>query len=478
MQKIPIEVHLLLNKYKLIQLEQKLQNTIIMKTVKTSPKIIFGALIAVLFAMPFSAISQSLAEAKLLSESGDHEAAELLFNQLLTEQPQNPEIILAHAYNLSWMGRNKQAVNQFTQAMRLGADTESAQTGLGYAYAWSKQYAQARNTFSSVARNQPDNLEAKKGIALTYLWQGQYEVALHYFDELLKSYPSNYDLLLGKGQALLCNKNKTEAATTFQQALEAQPESIEAKNYLEIAKKASNFLEGDLWLGFSHLDGDENKFGLRGLQLGAQLSSKWRGYLKYDNTLALDLLNFARLNKNAPFIAAGAVREWNSKLLTEMEYGLRFFEGGDLQHLVSGAQVFFLPENIRLKVGGFAGFGQNLSTEWMSYLSVDLPTWQGLRLEPTYYYIQPPNTSNTEHRVQLGLKYHPLGNGLELNLAGLYGQAAVPNESGEKDLFGWTFSGLIPVNQTLLGQFVVRQEKGVFYDFTSVALGLKVRINK
>lgn len=392
---------------------------------------------------PLAISGQTLDQAQRFSHAGQYAQAESAFQQLLSQQTQSAEVHLARGFNFSWWGR----------------------------------YTDALQSFSEALKTQPGNFEAQKGAAFTLLYKGNARQAAQAFENLTVTAPSDYDLFIGKGLAYQADKQYRKAQTAFSRALELRPQSAEARQFLQSASQAPAFLETDIWLGFSRLDGNVNQFNLRGAQLSLQASKKWRALLKYDNSLALDILNLARRDRNAPLISAGLVREWNGKLLSETEYGLRFLDDNQTQHLLSAGQVFFLPQNARIKAGAFLGFGQNLDTEWMAYASYNVPLSEKFRIEPTYYFIQPPNAPGPEHRLQLGLQYQTR-KGYQLNLYGLYGNTLIQEGDGREALFGWSLTALAPFSNIAWAQLSLRQEKGVFYNFTSAALGLKVRINK
>jgi len=386
---------------------------------------------------------QSLVQAQEFSHAGKYREAETIFQQMTAHNQGDDAITLARAYNFSWWGK----------------------------------YSEALSAFSQVLSRDPGNAEALKGKAFTHLFKGDSRQAVKAFEEAAGKAPNDYDIHLGKGLALLEEKKYSAAGKSFERALEIQPGSAEAKRYSETAKLAPGIVEGDVWLGYSRLDGKEDRFNLRGLQLSAQAAKKWRIFAKYDNSLALDILGLARQDKNAPMVSAGAIREWNKKLLTELEYGLRFLDRDQTQHFISGGQVFFLQPNIRLKLGGFAGFNQNLENEWMACISANLPATAHIRIEPTYFFIQSPNSPGAEHRLQLGVQLQS-NKGYQLSLYGIYGSTLIQEGSRREQLFGWSITGLAPFSKYVWGQIALRQEKGVFYDFTSLALGLKVRLSK
>ena len=401
------------------------------------------AVIVIYFSAPGAAEGQSLAKARQFSQSGLYQEAADMYAQLLSQNPGNPEIVLAQAHNYSWWG----------------------------------QYPEAIKAFSEILAADPGNPDAFKGIAFTYFYQNDLDGALTAFEAAIAKNPDDYDLALGKGLVLLAGKEYSKARRAFERALEIKPGSEEAKRYLQTANLAPGFLEGDVWVGYSQLAGQENKFKLRGLQLGVQAAKNWRAVMKYDNSLALDILNLARQDKNMPMVSAGLIHEWNKKLFSELEYGLRFLDKNQTQQFLSAGQVFFLQQNMRIKLGGFAGFGQNIPKEWMAYASFNLPATAHIRIEPTYYLIQPPNGKGFEHRLQLGLQYQT-NRGYQLNLYGTYGNTLVDESAGRQQLFGWSLTALAPFSRSVWGQLALRQEKGVFYNFTSLALGIQVRVQK
>lgn len=421
--------------------------------------------------------AQDLAAATQLSTAGQYQEAEAALLQLLEVEPDNSEIRLAHAYNLAWMGKYKRSILAFKDALRLGANEEEATLGLAYAYAWSHQYGTARTHFSSILRRNVGNFNAKKGIAYTYLWQGNGKTALHYFKEIIAKQPEEYDLYIGQGMAHLQQKNNTAAESSFQMALELQPTSSEALQLLETARRAPNLFEFDIWAGNSWLGQDQQKFGLRGGQFSTQITKRLRAFIKYDNSLALDILNFAQRDKSVPIVTLGGVGEWNKNLLTEAEYGLRIFDAQQYQHLTSIGQVFFLPEGLRVKVGGYAGIGQNMPSEWMTFLSFNFPLVDKLHLEPSYYYVQPPGATGAEHRMQLGAQYRPRA-GYEVNIYGFYGNSVLPESSTRIGLYGAGLIGVAPLHPLVSAQLIARYEHGAYFDFTSIAVGLKVRIDR
>ena len=419
---------------------------------------------------------QNLTEVVQWSHSGQHAKAERVLATLQAEQPANPEITLARAYNLSWMGKQNEAVTEFQKAIRYGADPATARTGMGYAAAFGRHFSLANQTFRKVLQQQPGHQEAARGLALTRFWQGSYQEAIRLLGQQTEAEPNAYDLHIALGLAQLHSGTPEEARSSFQRALDIQPASAEAKQLIGQTYVTRPFLETNLWLGFTRLDNSENEAGLRGVQATLKWRPDTRLWFRYDNSLALDILQFARAGRAAPLFAAGMSRQWDVRFISELEYGVRSLENQSLQHLVSGAQVWFLPGNARLNAGGFVGFGAARPVEWMGYGSINLPAGRNFRIEPTYFFIQPTPGAN-EHRAQLGLQYRSHNNA-ECSVYGLYGQTMTPGGENDSSVYGWSVVGAYPLGRVVSAQAVVRHEQSDAYRFTTAALGVQLRFHK
>ena len=423
------------------------------------------------------AFAQDFQSAKNLSSSGKNQEAEQMFQQLLLQHPDDPEILIASAYNYSWMGKQELAIRQFKQALAIKQLDVNALIGLGYAFAWDKNYIKSRMCFSSVLRRHPNHMDATKGIAYSYLWQGNAEAAINYFRKLSREYPENPEFYYSEGLAYLSKREQQKAVGAFEKALDEDPTYLPAKFQLQTIEENSAKYTLNALGGYSALSEGLSTFGLRVVHAEAQFDKGWRAKFNFDNTLSLDLMSFALLNQQVSALSVGVVKDWNQFLLTDIDYGIRFFPEGQLQHFVKGAQAFFLPWNFQLKTGGFIGVSQSLENEWMGFVSINFPAFPNLRFEPTYYHLKTAYSLAAEHRVQLGALYR-FPSGYELNVYGLWGTSNVNLENRRKNIMGWSVSGLVPITRQLQGQIILRQESSPIQEFSSIAGGLRYQIMK
>ena len=444
----------------------------------TLVKPLFGSLLLYcLLAWPLGGHAQTLDEIRQLSFEGQHEEADRLLAGLLEQHPGLEEILLARAYNFSWMGKYDEAESAFREILLLDPENLPALTGLAYNLAWAGSYHKAELLFRELSQREPASEEGLKGLGYTYLWKGDYAEAEAIFEKLHEQAPDNSEYYLGLGLAQMEGGHVKSARQTLQQAESRFPTMEEPGRLLLQSRTAAPLASLDVWGGYSILDEGENAAGLRSLNLALQLGDQWRPFFKYDHSLSLDILNLARQNQDAHSVSGGTVYLWNKKTLSEVEYGWRLFPDDINQQFVHGAQVFFLPGSLSLKVGGFAGFSSDLSTEWMGYTSMRFPLQDGFYVEPTYYYVRPQDTDSPEHRFLLTVGYRSLG-GYEVQLGALYGRGLIEGPSAEKNAFGLNGLAVLPFHPAVWGLLAVRYEKGFYQDFVAISAGLKLRLER
>ncbi|MDX1911122.1 MAG: hypothetical protein SFV22_06545, partial [Saprospiraceae bacterium] len=235
-------------------------------------------------------------------------------------------------------------------------------------------------------------------------------------------------------------------------------------------------LELDVWAGYSKAN-EMGIFNLRTVQLTGQVTKKLRMFLKYDNSLSLDLASLVRAEQEAQAFSIGAVTPLVRNLTSRFEYGTRLLPEGVTQQIFSTEQVCFLPNRMSLKGGGFIGTSRQVANEWLGYLSIRFPISKTWAIEPYYFYALVENAPRPENRFMLNTQLRSAG-GYELNLGALYGKAAVGRDVPNDNIFGGYATVLLPFSQTIWGQFSLRWEKAPFDELTAAAFGIKLRLEK
>lgn len=429
-----------------------------------------------LFCLPAIAVrSQDIAEAKRLSEAGRHFEAEKIFNAVLAKDPDNLAALIGAGYNHSWARQYDEAREKFEAALAVDPANPLALAGQGYNLAWSGRYAAARLPFQTLESLQPGSAEARKGLGYVCLWQGGGRAAIDYFEKLILDYPENTEYYIALAQSYLAENNTAKARIALRSALQIDPANRSAGELLANTRSTAAPLELDVWTGYSRTGG-LGSFSLRSVQIAGRVAKKLRMFLKYDNSLTLDLASLVRSNREARAISAGAVIPWNSRLTSRFEYGTRFLSDNATQQVVSMEQVYFL-RNLSFKGGGFFGLGSKTANEWLAYGSLRIPVLSYYTVEPYFFHSRVDNAPRSESRFLLNNQFRTQ-NSYELNLGVFFGKAGVGREVANDNVYGGYATALLPFSRTVWGQLSFRWEKAPFDDLTAFAAGIKLRLEK
>lgn len=421
--------------------------------------------------------AQDLGQARQLAISGRHADAEKMFGHLLQQDPDNLETMLAAAYNYAWSGQYDNARKTFDRVLTLSPRHPEALIGKGYTLAWAGEYGAAKTPFQILDKVSPGSWEAKKGLGYVYLWQGNSPVAIRYFEELVLAFPKEIEYYNALGQAYVQDGQMKMARITLESGLALEPGNRVAQELLNSTYQQAAPLELDVVTGYSVADGEGN-FGLRTLQINRVVNKSLRLFLRYDNSLTLDLSSLVRQNQQGMSFTGGGVVKWDRRLVTRLDYGMRLLPGSLRQQVLSGEQVLFLPNNMALKAGGFLGLSKQVNNEWMTYLGVRVPVSKAYAIEPYYFYAHVENSPLPESRIMLNNQFR-LGRGYELNLGALYGKAGYrPEGGGSNDLRGAFCSAILPFNKYIWGLASLRWEKGPSNQLTAFTAGIKCRMEK
>jgi tetratricopeptide (TPR) repeat protein len=421
-------------------------------------------------------LAQTLADAKRLSETGRHAEAEKAYNAILESEPDNIAALNGAGYNYSWWKQHDKAQQKFEAVLALDPANAEALVGKGYNLAWNGQYAAAKYPFMALLRQQPTSVEARKGLAYVYLWQGNGPVAIDYFEKLLLEFPRDIEYYIALAQAYLIENRIKKARIALQSGLQIDSTHPVANELLKNTAGIAAPVELDVWTGYSKA-GDMGTFNLRTVQLTAQVAKKLRMFLKYDNSLTLDLASLVRSNQEAQAFSIGAVVPWHSRMTSRFEYGTRLLPDNVTQQVFSTEQVYFLSEKLSLKGGGFFALSNAADNEWLAYGSVRVPVTKFYALEPYYFYSRVENAPRPENRFMLNNQLRA-ANGYELNIGALYGKAGVGPDIAEDNIYGGYATAILPFSQVVWGQLSLRWEKSPFDELIAAAFGIKVRLER
>jgi tetratricopeptide (TPR) repeat protein len=391
-----------------------------------------------------------------------------------SEETPNP---LIEAYHLAWAGEYQKAQSAFIAILDQDDDNPDALSGLGYAYAWAGNYREAKAIFIQLEKAHSGSWEAAKGLAYVALWNRKGQEAVQRFKILTRKKQAEPDLWIGLGLAHLLNLDQQEARQAFVRAGKLAPGQTDAGVFLQQLQSSPAWMEVNLWGGFSQVAA-QNQWGLRAGQVMFHPHHKFQIWGRYDNSLSLENADFLRRNLSSPIWFTGGLYNWNEKLTTRIETGLREIPGIGRQYFFQAEQVMFVGERSAIKTGGFYAPRSDGKTEWLGYFSGFIPLNYNLALEPTYF-LSRSATSLWEHRWQLDANLRQDAKGYRLQGGVLYGWSPQLT-TAEQVVKGW---GLNFQGQATLGKqhwmlFLLRYESSPYQNFFTASVGARLRIEK
>jgi hypothetical protein len=207
-------------------------------------------------------------------------------------------------------------------------------------------------SFFDARKLQPGSAEARKGLGYVNLWQGNGTVAIDYFEKLVLDYPRDIEFYIALAQSYLVENQLKNARIALRSALKLDSTSRVASQLLQSTYGIAAPLELDVWVGYSQAN-NMDAFNIRTVQLTGQVSKKLRMFLKYDNSLSLDLSSLVRAEQGAQAFSVGALLPMSKVLTSKFEYGTRILPEGITQQVFSTEQVVFVSKHLSLKAGGF-----------------------------------------------------------------------------------------------------------------------------
>lgn len=420
--------------------------------------------------------AQTVVEAKDLAEAGQFEKARALYNEILQKDPENLAAIIGRAYNYSWAKKYSEAREQFELALTIDPSNADALVGNGYNLAWSKQYTAAKSSFQKLGNLNPGSIEARKGLAYVSLWEGNSVAAMKYFEELILEDSKQIEYYIALAQAYLLDHQIRKARIALRSALLIEPDNRIAEDLLQRTYGLAAPVELDIWSGYSGI-GDMGKFSLRMVQLTAQVSNNLWMYLKYDNSLSMDLASLVRTNQDAQAFSIGAVTPIGKRYVSRVEYGARFLPENVVQHIFSTEQVYFPSDKFSLKLGGFLGISDSLNTEYLVYGSVRVPLSSTYAIEPYYFFSRVEGAPRAENRFMLNNQFRNK-KGYELNLGAILGMSGLPAEVEDKMLYGGYITAVLPFSRTVWGLGSFRWERGPIDELFALSIGAKLRLER
>jgi len=200
-------------------------------------------------------------EALQLLKSGNYAAAEVLFRQMLADEPENPQVLymlavtrqgqndldtplellskalrvqpknptLHHTLGMIQLQRRKlnEAERSFHAAVAIDPNFAAAQNGIAAVELARGRFAAAEQTLRKAMRAEPDNLQVLLNMGIALLEQGRGEDAIGYLQRVTAQQEGNFFAFFHLGRAFMVTGNSGFAAGAFEKASSLQPGSTE-----------------------------------------------------------------------------------------------------------------------------------------------------------------------------------------------------------------------------------------------------------
>ncbi|MFH1830232.1 MAG: tetratricopeptide repeat protein [Pseudomonadota bacterium] len=143
---------------------------------------------------PEDLIAQT-AHARMLALLGNQSSSDELFEKLLTQNPDNPDIKNTYVDTLIETKRLDIAANVIPHYVAEHPDHYALNRNLARTYALQHKYKEARKELKRMMQEYPDDLDLQSDYAYSYYNEGDWYRAVPLFEDLSAKYPNNLDFI-------------------------------------------------------------------------------------------------------------------------------------------------------------------------------------------------------------------------------------------------------------------------------------------
>ena len=175
------------------------------------------------------------------------EQAVIYFEQVLQEQPGNPDAWHLLGVSYAKQNNNIKAIEKIQKAIEINSNQSSFYNNLANIYAKLEQYDQAIECYQKAVQLKSDYLDAHLNLANLYLQKELINQAISSYKKVLEINPNAGDILNNLGFTYAKAKQFSLARQCFQKSIELQPSNNEAQvNFALLLLMLGNWTEGFL----------------------------------------------------------------------------------------------------------------------------------------------------------------------------------------------------------------------------------------
>lgn len=213
---------------------------------------------------------------------GDQRAARVAYEAVLRRDSANVRALYRLAVLDSWDGKLQRSLERFGRLRRLEPEDPDIMVAHARVLAWAGKTGVAERLYDSVLASRPDRSDALAGRARAIAWAGDLDRAERLWHSALEVHPDDAEILVGLAQTLFW-RGKAELAESYvTRARQLAPDEREARDLLSLVRAALR-PEIATAANYAH-DSDDNAFvaqegsitGSLGRDLRGTLHAGWR----------------------------------------------------------------------------------------------------------------------------------------------------------------------------------------------------------
>ena len=179
-----------------------------------------------------TSFQNEIASAKALHQEGRYEEAIMIYENVLTKNPTDPQVYYLLGASKKSLNKTQEALVAFQKAVELNESYQQAWEQIGDLLMNRMDYRGAENAFLRSSSLNPSSAPSWEGLAQTYLMQQKTDKAERAYEKLLELEPQNVAATYNLG-VIQNQSNKKEAAkASFKKVISLNPNYAEAYNNL------------------------------------------------------------------------------------------------------------------------------------------------------------------------------------------------------------------------------------------------------
>jgi len=182
-----------------------------MKTLKS-------LLIYALLSLSLSGIAQDMQEGFTYLETGQYAKAEIFFDAILKDFPDNKTARLCYGRAIGLNGKAEEANTLFTDLLADYPDDFEVKLNYGESLLWNKNFEDAKTYYQGLVEEDPKSFAALLGFANTLSNLKEYESALKYVNKALEVSPGNPNAMTSKKYIYLGYAYQNQQSQNYDEA--------------------------------------------------------------------------------------------------------------------------------------------------------------------------------------------------------------------------------------------------------------------